>query len=73
MTPIATIKAPAMPSAPPLVPPAEPIEGARIADFVRSASFEATHPSDAELDALAAAATPGTHVYVSAIPARAVD
>ncbi|HUI94286.1 MAG TPA: methylenetetrahydrofolate reductase [Xanthobacteraceae bacterium] len=59
-----------MTSAPPPVPPAEPIEVARIAEFVRSASFEATRPSDAELDALAAAVPAGTRIYVSAIPAR---
>ncbi len=64
---------PAMPSAPPLVPPAEPIEAARIAEFVRSASFEATHPSDAELDALAAAAPGGARIYVSAVPSRPAE
>ena len=64
---------PSMTSAPPPVPPAEPIEVARIAEFVRSASFEATRPSDAELDALAAAAPAGARIYVSAIPARPVD
>jgi methylenetetrahydrofolate reductase (NADPH) len=57
-------------AAPPLVPTAEPSEAARIADFVRAASFEATRPSDAELDALAAVAAPGTPVYVSAPPSR---
>jgi len=62
-----------MPSAPPLVPPAEPLEAARIADFMRSASFEATRPSDAELDALAAAAPPGSRIYVSAIPSRPAE
>jgi methylenetetrahydrofolate reductase (NADPH) len=57
-------------AAPPLVPSAEPTEAARIADFVRHASFEATLPSDADIDALAAAARPGTAVYVSAPPTR---
>ncbi len=56
--------------APPLVPPAEPPEAGRIADFVRQASFEATRPSDAELDGLAAVVTPGTRIYVSALPSR---
>ena len=52
----------------PPVPPAAPSEAARIADVMRGASFETTRPSDAELDAFAAA--PGTRVYVSAPPAR---
>jgi methylenetetrahydrofolate reductase (NADH) len=63
-------EAPNMAAAPPLVPPAEPSEAARIADFVRLASFEATRPSEAELDGFAATAAPGTRVYVSALPAR---
>src|SRR5438270_424257 len=54
--------------APPLVPAAESSETARIADFVRRASFEATRPSDAELDALAAeieaAAATGLSVHI---------
>jgi methylenetetrahydrofolate reductase (NADPH) len=58
---------------PPLVPPAEPAEPARIAEFVRTASLEATRPSDADLDALAAVAAPGTRIYVSALPARPAD
>jgi len=53
-------------AAPPLVPSAEPAETARIAEFARRASFEATRPSAAELDGLFAAATPGTHVYIGA-------
>jgi methylenetetrahydrofolate reductase (NADPH) len=56
--------------APPLVPPAEPGEAARIAEFVRGASFEATRPSDAEIGALVAAAVPATPIYVSAVPSR---
>ncbi len=60
----------AVPHAPPLVPTAEPVEAARIAEFVRGASFEATRPSDAEIAALAAVAVPATPVYVSAVPAR---
>jgi len=62
-------KAPAM-AAPPLVPTAEPNETAPIADFVRTASFEATRPSDKEVDAFAASAAAGTPVYVSAVPTR---
>jgi methylenetetrahydrofolate reductase (NADPH) len=53
--------------APSLVPSADVSETARIADFVRRASFEATRPSDRELDALAAAAAPGTRIYISAV------
>ena len=64
------VTAHAVTHAPPLVPPAEPSEGARIAEFVRAASFEATHPSDAEIAAFAAAAVPATPVYVSAVPSR---
>jgi methylenetetrahydrofolate reductase (NADPH) len=56
--------------APPLVPAAEPNEAARIADFMRCASFEATRPSDTEIDALAAAAARGTAIYISAAPSR---
>lgn len=67
MSPLTTARAM---SAPPLVPPAEPGEAARIAEFVRAASFEATRPSDGEIDALAAAAAPATPVYVSALPSR---
>jgi methylenetetrahydrofolate reductase (NADPH) len=66
----AAVTARAVPHAPPLVPPAEPTEAARIAEFVRTASFEATRPSDAEIAAFAAAAAPATPVYVSAVPAR---
>jgi methylenetetrahydrofolate reductase (NADPH) len=55
---------------PPLVPTAEPGEIARIADFVRHASFEATRPSQAEIDAVTAAAAPATPIYVSALPSR---
>ena len=60
-------------AAPPLVPPAEPAESLRIAEFVHAASFEATRPSDADLDALGAAVPSGTRIYVSALPARPVD
>jgi methylenetetrahydrofolate reductase (NADPH) len=67
MSPLGTARAM---TAPPLVPPAEPGETARIAEFVRTASFEATRPSDAEIDALAAVAAPATPVYVSALPSR---
>jgi methylenetetrahydrofolate reductase (NADPH) len=55
---------------PPLVPTAEPGEIARIADFVRHASFEATRPSQVEIDAVTAAAAPATPIYVSALPSR---
>jgi methylenetetrahydrofolate reductase (NADPH) len=68
MTPAVTARA--MTHAPSLVPPAEPGEAARIAEFLRAASFEATRPSDAEIDALAAVAAPATAVYVSALPSR---
>jgi methylenetetrahydrofolate reductase (NADPH) len=64
------VTARAVTHAPSLVPPAEPGEAARIAEFLRAASFEATRPSDAEIDALAAVAAPATPVYVSALPAR---
>jgi methylenetetrahydrofolate reductase (NADPH) len=62
-------EAPTM-AAPPIVPTAAPNETAQVADFVRLASFEATRPSEAEIDALATAAAPGTAIYVSAVPAR---
>jgi methylenetetrahydrofolate reductase (NADPH) len=64
------VTAGAVTHAPPLVPPAEPTEAARIAEFVRTASFEATRPSDAEIAAFAAVAAPATPVYVSAVPSR---
>jgi methylenetetrahydrofolate reductase (NADPH) len=57
-------------TAPSLVPHAEPAEAVRISDFARAASFEATRPSDADLDALAAAAPAGARIYVSALPGR---
>src|ERR1700749_2568404 len=56
--------------APPLVPPAEPTEAARIAEFIRTASLEATRPSEQEIVALAAVAPPAMPVYVSAVPSR---
>jgi methylenetetrahydrofolate reductase (NADPH) len=68
MSPLAT--AHAVTHAPPLVPPAEPSEAARIAEFVRAASLEATRPSDEEIAALAAVAAPATPIYVSAVPSR---
>jgi methylenetetrahydrofolate reductase (NADPH) len=68
MTPAVT--AHAVTHAPPLVPPPEPSEAARIAEFVRAASFEATRPSDGEIAAFSAAAVPATPVYVSAVPSR---
>jgi methylenetetrahydrofolate reductase (NADPH) len=52
------------------VPPAKPTEAARIAEFVRAASLEATRPSDKEIAALAAVAAPGMQIYVSAVPSR---
>jgi methylenetetrahydrofolate reductase (NADH) len=69
---IASAKPAALRSAPPLVP-AEPSETARLAAFVRPASFEATRASDAELDALAAAAPRDARIYVSAVPSRPAD
>jgi methylenetetrahydrofolate reductase (NADPH) len=68
MSPLAT--AHAVTHAPPLVPPAEPGEAARIAQLARDASFEATRPSEAEIAAFAAVAPPATPVYVSAVPSR---
>ena len=41
-----------------------------IADFVQGFSLEATRPTAAEIDALAAIVPKGTRVYVSAVPAR---
>jgi methylenetetrahydrofolate reductase (NADPH) len=41
-----------------------------IADFVQSFSIEATRPTAAEIDVLAAIAPKGTRVYVSAVPTR---
>jgi len=68
-----SVTARAVPHAPPLVPPAEPVEAARIADLVRAASFEATRPSDAEIAAFTAVAPPATTVYVSAVPSRPLE
>src|SRR5258705_11733701 len=44
--------------------------GQAIADFVQSFSIEATRPTAAEIDVLAAIAPKGTRVYVSAVPTR---
>ena len=41
-----------------------------IATFMRGASVEATRPTTDDVGALKAAAAPGTHVYLSAVPAR---
>src|SRR4051812_31338412 len=41
-----------------------------ISDFVQGFSIEATRPSAAEIDALAANVPQGTRVYVSAVPTR---
>jgi methylenetetrahydrofolate reductase (NADPH) len=41
-----------------------------IADFVQGFSIEATRPTAAEIDVLAAIIPSGTRVYVSAVPAR---
>jgi methylenetetrahydrofolate reductase (NADPH) len=78
MSPLATRPANAITmarpmTAPPLVPTAGPNEAAQIADLARLASFEATRPSAAEIDALAAAAPQGTSVYISAVPARPLN
>jgi methylenetetrahydrofolate reductase (NADPH) len=43
---------------------------ASIATFMRGASLEATRPTADDVDALKAAAAPGTHVYLSAVPTR---
>src|SRR5207302_6972308 len=67
---MSTVTTHAATTAPPLVPSAEPSEAARIAEFVRRASFEATRPSDSELDALQFAAAPGTRIYLSALASR---
>ena len=64
------VTARAVTHAPPLVPPAEPTEAARIAEFMRTVSLEATRPSEAEIAALAAIAAPATPIYVSAVPSR---
>jgi methylenetetrahydrofolate reductase (NADPH) len=49
--------------------------GARetIAAFMRGASFETTHPSPADLEALKTNAAAGTLIYVSAVASRPVD
>jgi methylenetetrahydrofolate reductase (NADPH) len=41
-----------------------------IAAFMRSGSIEATRPAASDVDALKAAAAPGTQVYLSAVPTR---
>jgi methylenetetrahydrofolate reductase (NADPH) len=64
------VTAHAVSHAPPLVPPAEPTEAARIAELMRGASFEATRPSETEIAALAAVTAPATPIYVSAVPSR---
>jgi methylenetetrahydrofolate reductase (NADPH) len=43
---------------------------ARIQQFARSASFETTHLTPAQLDEVKAMAIPGTAIYVAAIPSR---
>jgi methylenetetrahydrofolate reductase (NADPH) len=43
---------------------------ASITAFMRGASLEATRPTADDVDALKAAAAPGTHVYLSAVPTR---
>jgi methylenetetrahydrofolate reductase (NADPH) len=68
MSPVMAARA--VTQAPSLVPPAGPGEAARIAELVRTTSLEATRPSEAEIDALAAAAAPATPIYVSAVPSR---
>jgi methylenetetrahydrofolate reductase (NADPH) len=44
-----------------------------IADFVQGFSIEATRPSAAEIDVLAATMPSGTRVYVSAVPTRSMQ
>jgi methylenetetrahydrofolate reductase (NADPH) len=51
-------------------PQGEPDTLARIAAFARTASFETTRLSPAELEAVKAAAPQGCAIYVSAIPSR---
>lgn len=41
-----------------------------IAAFARTASFETTHPTDADLDTLKARVPAGTPIYISAVPSR---
>ena len=48
-------------------------ERAQIAAFMRNVSFETTHPTPADLDALKTSTAPATPVYVSAIPSRPAD
>ena len=43
---------------------------ASISAFMRGASIEATRPAADDVDALKAAAVPGSHVYLSAVPTR---
>jgi methylenetetrahydrofolate reductase (NADPH) len=43
---------------------------ASISAFMRGASLEATRPTADDVDALKAAAAPGTHIYLSAVPTR---
>jgi methylenetetrahydrofolate reductase (NADPH) len=43
---------------------------AAISAFMRGASLEATRPTTDDVDALKAAAAPGTHIYLSAVPTR---
>jgi methylenetetrahydrofolate reductase (NADPH) len=60
-----------MTATPPLAPPAQQTETARIADWVRRATFEATRPTDAELDNVRLPR--GARVYLSAIPSRSLE
>jgi len=48
-------------------------ERARIAALLRGFSLEATRPTAADVEALRAVASPGTHVYLSAVPGRPID
>lgn len=43
---------------------------ASITALMRGASIEATRPTAGDVDALQAAAAPGTHIYLSAVPTR---
>ena len=43
---------------------------AAVAAFMRGGSLEATRPTPEDVAALKAAAAPGTHVYLSAVPTR---
>ena len=59
--------------APTTKPAQEETPLARIQEFARSASFETTRLTPAELDEVKATAIPGCAIYVAAIPSRPLD